>query len=400
MPEVLTDEQAAAIWSGQTTSLLGMEDPKKKEEPPKVETPTDTKKEEETKVELKEEDLDRTFVESDEEEVEPPPTTTEIKKGRKPTDLVNVVNQLISEDILSGWQDAQGNSIELKTIDDAKQLIKDNLNEASVGKEDEWWENKKKGYSPQVQALLHYADNGAQSATELSQLLGAIQQVEEAVEIDPKTPAGQEQIIRQTLKSKGFKDQYIEKQVNILKDLGEDKLKEEAEELYPELIEARQAQAQQMLAIQEKRRKEAEEASKVYVSTIKKTLDKDVVGDVKLSKEDKAKLYEAITKPSYTSLNGTATNLFVKTLEELQFGKSANYDHFMNIVQYAIDPKGFIAKLKTSVGNEIADNTFRQLKTAKSTTANTDSTDGVNTRDNPTSKKGITKGGTFVNPYQ
>lgn len=407
MPEILTDEQAAAIWSGQTTSLLGLEDPNKKKEEVKVEPKVeDTKVEPKiddatTKTEVKDKDLDLVFNPKEDEDTTTTDDTTVDstgkKVGRKVTDLVQIVNQLISEDVLSGYQDAKGNSIDIKTIDEAKQLIKDNLSESGKGREEEWKKDYKESLSPQVQAILHYAEQGAQSATQIAQLMGAIQQVEEAVEIDMATKVGHEQVVRQTLKSKGFKDSYVDKQVNILKDLGDDKLKEEAEELYPELVEAKQKQVKQIIAEQEVRRREAEEASKIYVNTIKETLGKDVLGGIKITREDKAKLYEAVTQPKYTSLNGSPTNLFVKTLEELQFGKNANYEHFMNIVQYAIDPKGFVDKLKTSVGNDIADDTFRKLKTAKSGGANTNTADEVNRGSTP--RKGITKGGDFVNPY-
>lgn len=411
MPEILTDEQAAAIWSGQTTSLLGMEptkvDPKveeKKVDDVKKEDVKVEPKQEANKSAVKEEDLDNLF--STEETILTDDTTSADdtnadstgKKGRKVTDLVQIVNQLITEDVLSGYQDAEGNSVDIKTIDEAKQLIKDNLAESGKDKKEEWKKEYREEFSPQVQAILHYAEQGAQSATQLFQLMGAIQQVEEAVEIDMNTPQGHEQVIRQIYKAKGFKDSYIDKQVNILKDLGEDRIKVEAEELYPELVQAKQEQVKRVLAEQDVRRKEAEEASKVYVSTIKQTLSKDVIGGVKLSREDKAKLYEAVTQPKYTSLNGTATNLFVKTLEDLQFGKNANYDHFMNVVQYAIDPKAFVEKLKTSVGNDIADDTFRKLKTAKGTAA---TSVGDNTSDRSAlPKKGIKKGGDFVNPFQ
>lgn len=404
MPEILTDEQAAAIWSGQTTSLLGMETTKVE---PKVEEKKTEVKQEETKQEdkpvIKAEELDNLF---SEETTTTDDTTTDNtsvdatgKKvgGRKVTDLVQVVNQLITDDVLFGYQDAEGNSVEIKTIDEAKQLIKDNLAESGKDKKEEWKKEYREEFSPQVQAILHYAEQGAQSATQLFQLMGAIQQVEEAVEIDMDTPQGHEQVIRQIYKAKGFKDSYIDKQVNILKDLGEDRIKVEAEELYPELVQAKQEQVKRVLADQEIRRKEAEEASKVYVSTIKQTLSKDVVGDIKLSREDKAKLYEAVTQPKYTSLNGSPTNLFVKTLEDLQFGKNANYEHFMNVVQYAIDPKSFVEKLKTSVGNDIADDTFRKLKTAKGTVA-TSVGDNSSER-SALPKKGIKKGGDFVNPF-
>lgn len=403
MPEILTDEQAAAIWSGQTSSILGLEPTvvKTSEElaAEKLVADEKVKKEAETTTTttVANKDLDNAFSTTEEvDEEETTTTSTETKKGRKPTDLVQLVNQLITEDILFAAEDDKGLVVELKTIEDAKNLIKANLEYKEKQSNENWRDDYKKGFSPQVQAVLHYAEQGAQSATQIAQLLGAIQQVEEAVELDLETPAGQEQAVRQTLKSKGFKDTYIDKQVNTLKDLGGDKLKEEAKELYPELVETRREQVKQVMANQDARRKEAEEASKIYVDTIRQTLDKDVIGGIKLSRDDKAKLYEAVTQPRYMSLNGSNTNLFVKTLEELQFGKNANYEQFMNIVQYTIDPKGFIEKLKTSVGNDIAESTFVKLKTSKSTTPNTDATDNAS---RSTSKKTLPKGDRFVNPY-
>lgn len=408
MPEILTDEQAAAIWSGQTTSILGLEPTTKTTEEIAAEakakadaeaakvaatTTTDVKK-------VDDKALVGLFAEKEDEEVD---DTTVIdttiggkKPGRKPSDLVAGVNQMIEEGLLLAAEDDNGGTVEIKTIDDAKKIIKSNLEHKQVEAQENWWDEKKRAYSPQIQAILHYADQGAQSANEIVELLGAIKEVEDAAEIDIKTPGGAERAIRDTYKSKGFKDAYVDKQINVLKDLGGTKLQEEAAELYPELLAAKQELVKAQMQNQEQRRRDAEEASKIYVSTIKKTLDKDVVGSVKLAREDKAKLYEAVTQARYTSLNGTSTNLFVKTLEELQFGKNADYDHFMNIVQFAIDPKGFTEKLKTSVTNAVTDETFRKLKTAKTGTANTDAADTASRTQ--TKGKVIPKTG-FVNPY-
>lgn len=421
MPEILTDEQAAAIWSGETTSILGLaKTPEVVAQEAKVKADADAKAKIDAEAAVKakvdaeakasaattvnvvdDKDLNNMFGDKDEDDTtntDAGASTTDTKKGRKPTDLVQATNQLIEEGVLLAAEDDKGVAIEIKTIEDAKNVIKANLDYKEKQSNDGWKDDYKKSFSPQVQAVLHYAEQGAQSATEIAQLLGAIQQVEDAVELDPKTPAGHEQIVRQTLKAKGFKDTYIDKQVNVLKDLGGDKLKEEAEELYPELVEMRQKQVKQVIADQESRRRDAEEASKIYVGTVKTTLDKEVVGGIKLTKEDKAKLYEAVTQPKYTSLNGGPTNLFVKTLEELQFGKNANYDLFMNIVQFTIDPKGFTEKLKTSVGNELAEATFIKLKTSKTSVANTDASDAVN-RSSTTNKKTIPKREGFNNPY-
>lgn len=421
MPEILTDEQAAAIWSGQTSSILGLETTKTPEElaaeKTKVDeaakaaeaaktvttTTTDTTTTDTKKV-VKDSDLDNVFTDkqddkTDDTDDDSTTTLTDTSKkgggGGRKTDLIQTVSKLIEEGVLFGYDDGS----EVKTVDEATQLIKDNFSNRDEADKEAWKKEYKESLSPQVQAMLHYAEQGAQSATQIADLLGAIKEVEEVAELDPKTPAGQEQIVRQTLKSKGFKDTYIDKQVNILKDLGGTKLQEEADELYPELAEMKSAQVKQRIVDQEERRKSAEAASKVYVSTVKSTLDKETVGGIKLSREEKAKLYEAVTQPKYVSLNGAATNLFVKTLEDLQFGEKANYEQFMNIVNYVIDPKGFTEKLKTAVTNDVTDATFRKLKTSKTTTANTDTSDtGTRTSSTSSGKKTISKSG-FVNPY-
>jgi len=406
-PEILTDEQAAAIWSGQTSSLLGLEQTpppaEKKEEKPEEQPQVPPKE----KPQVNEQDLDNLFHEEEDEpnsDEDTPPTDTpsatpvvpEKKPGRKPADLVASVNQMIEEGLLLAAEDDSGQAIEIKTIDEAKKLIKSNLEHRNSEDQEVWKDEYKKSLSPQIQAILHYAEQGAQSATEIMGLLGAIKEVEDAAEIDIKTPSGAERAIRETYKSKGFKDAYIDKQINILKDLGMNKLQEEAADLYPELLASKKALVERNIAEQEQRRLDAEEASKVYVSTIRKTLEKENVGGIKLTREEKARLYEAITLPKYKSLNGTNTNLFVKTLEDMQFGKDANYDHYMNVVHFAVDPKGFIEKLKTSVTNAVTDETFRQLKTAKSTSANADN-DPIN-RSQLGNKKTLPRSG-FVNPF-
>lgn len=420
--EILTDEQAAAIWSGQTSSLLGMEQNDStttvtttKVEPAKekVEVEDDTTE----KVVVKEEELNNLFAEGGAEEedeqqndkvlTEPKAVTTPAKDaatatttskaGRKP-DTVSVVNRLVKDGTLFGYEDDKGDVVEIKTVEEAEKLIKDNLEHREKSSEEGWRDAYKKSFSPQVQAVLNYAEQGAQSATELVQLLGAIQNIEEVADIDIATKEGQEETIRQTLKSKGFKDGYINKQITTLKDLGDEKLKEAAEELLPDLNQMRQDRVKVMLEDGEKRRKSAEEASRVYVSTIKSTLDQETVGAIKLAREDKAKLYEAVTQPKYTSLNGTPTNLFVKTLEDLQFGRSKDYNHFMNIVHYSIDPKGFMEKLEKTIGNKLADDTYRKLKTAKSTSANASADDTREGTGGSSQRRTLPKAG-FTNPY-
>lgn len=404
MPETLTDEMAALIWADMplpsTTNQVG--------EPNKTDTTTEPPKQDDPHtppVPGKADKITRMFAEDQEDEEEEDEeedvqtttdtiagkttTATEPKKGgRKPTDLVSTVSKLIEEGELFGYEGA-----EVKTNDEAIELLKLNLKEREKQAIDIGFTEKAKTFSPQVQAILQYAEQGAQSATQLMQLMGAMKEMEDLYEYDTDTPEGQESVIRQYYKSKGFKEAHIEKQLSRIKDAGDENLKEEAEAFLPELTSENEKKIEMKMREQEQTRRRAEEASKIYLTTVRETLSKDRVGDVPVTRDDKAKIFEAVANPRYTSLSGAQTTQFVKTLEELQFGKEGkNYEHFLNIVRYTIDPKGFIESLKSSVTNDVNAQTIRTLRTTKTTTPNT-----VEPNTNTLQRKTIQRD--FVNPY-
>lgn len=395
MEKILTDDQAAAIWSGDTSSLLNFSDSNEPVEPLKTEENEDT-----PPVIISDEEITKALhqaVEEDEDEDDEPienladDTKPELKtdekrpKGRKPSDLISLVNELVEKEELFGFEEG-----EVKTIEEAKELIKLNLKEKEKVSSEKWWEEKTKSYSPQIQAILHYAENGGQ---DVSTLINAISKVEETVSLDLEDESGQEEIVRQVLKLKGFDDEEIKDQIETLKDL--DKLKAKAEKFFPDLEKMREEQVSMILQEEELRNKQAKEASRNYINTIKTTLDKDNVGILKLEKDDKAKIFESLALANFTSLSGNRTNAFVKTLEELQFGKNANYEHFLNIVHFAVDKDGFLDKLKNSLKNELTETTVKKLKTAKTSTPTSD-------EDSYTApvKKNVIARDTFKNPYK
>lgn len=403
----LTDDVAAAIWSGSTASIAGLEESQQEEEVVEddEEKVIDTTKakpinDDDIAAALRGDDIE----EEEEEEVEEEPVVPE--KKAKPvvkaapaktttkktdTELVAMVNQLVDEGDLDGFSE-NDEIVPVKTVEEAKALIKANLAEKEKATIDSAWDMKVKSYSPQVQTILKYAEQGAQSATELLELMQTIKEVEDANEFDVKTKEGQISVIREAYKAKGFKDAYIEKNIKRLEEL--DALEEEAQELSQELVQLKAGEVKKRLEVQAKREQEAMDASKVYFKTIQETLSKEVVNGVKLAKEDKAKIYRALADDRFTSLSGGKTNEFVKTLEDLQFGKEANYDHFLSIVQFTVDPKGFVEKLKASVKQEVTAETVKKLKSAKQVQANTEE---IETTSSP--KKGIKKPG-FRNPFE
>lgn len=387
----LTDEMAASIWSGGTASIAGLE-----ESQVEVENPDDGEKvidvsqaspvedDDISKVfsgELEDTDEPEEVVEAKPKEVKAAPT-----KGKKPTEPLSFVAELIEEGDLLEYEDGLP-----KNLSEAKALIKANLERVKEEAIESAFADKKKTYSPQIQTILDFADQGYQSASELMDLIGAIKDVEDVNEIDSTTPEGAEAIVREAYKAKGFKEAYIEKNIKRLKDL--DALKEEADELAPELVTAKAQKVKRKLQEQADRQADALEASKVYFTTIQKALNKEVVGGVKLAKEDKAKIFRSLADDSHTSLSGSKTNGFIKTLEDLQFGENADYDHFLNVVQFTVDPKGFIEKLKAGVKEEVTADTVRKLKSARTAAPNTQDVE-----QEPQRK--VIKRATFKNPYE
>lgn len=391
--EQLTDEQAALLWSGDTSSIAEFEE-KPKEESTATEETTEEDVEKKPKLPVNEQELTDVFAqaeektEEDEEEEEEKPTngaaSTEKKPGRKTTDLVQVVNQLVEEEVLFGFEGE-----EIKTIEDVKDLIKENLKHREESSINKLWDKKIKGYSPQIQAILQYAEKGGE---EIYPLLQAIGKAEESAKLSADDEAGQEEVIRQALKMKGFDDEEIKEQIETFKDL--DKLKVKAEKFLPELNSMQEKRVEMLLKEQEQRDAQAREASKVYLDTIQNTLNKEEVGKVKLQKEDKAKIYQALADGRYVSLSGMKTNGFVKALEELQFGKNSNYDHFLNIVHMAIDPEGFYEKIENGIKNKVTEQQVRKIKVSKSSNPNTQEEVETNV-----TKKPVVTRDKFRNPY-
>lgn len=400
-PQILTDEQAAAIWSGDTASLLNFDnqpdaDPVDSQEP--VTDPVETPKK---KVVINDDDITNVWATADEEDeedddepVEPAaPTQSQTpqnqapkKSGRKPAEFVQAVNNLVEEGVLFGFEGDE----EVKTIEEAKELIKENLRYKEESSGETSFEKRIQKYSPQVQAIIQYAEKGGQDITPL---LSAISEVEKSADLDIDTDSGQEEIVRQVLKIKGFDEEEITDQIETLKDL--DKLKTKAQKFLPELNRMKEQRIAMLMEEQEQREAQAQEAARVYIDTIQSTLDKDQVGSLKLKREDKFKIMEALAVPKYKSINGFQINEFVKALEDMQFGKNADYEHFLNIVQFAVDKEGFIERLKESLETQLASTTFKKLKTAKDNAANT--TPDPNTHTSNTKNK-IVRGG-FRNPY-
>lgn len=312
--------------------------------------------------------------------------TTEEKKtpGRKATDLVSAVNDLVESGVLFPFEDGAP-----KTIEEAKELIKLNLTESKNTTDEDVWKKKIETYSPQIQAILHYAEQGGGDVTPL---LSAISEVEKNTNLDLETEVGQENVITEFLKVSGWSEEDIKEEIETAKDLG--KLKTKAEKFLPKLTQMNQERIQLLMDEQSERERQAQDARNRYLTTIKTTLDKDKLGDVKLTRQEKALIWDGLTDIRHKSWSGQPTNMFFKKLEEMQAGDKVDYDHFLEIVYHTLNRGAFKDKLREEIKTAEAVDTVRKLKTQerKATTQET-------LYDEEPNKRNVIKRQGFKNPW-
>lgn len=385
----ISQDELSAILSGNVDSVITPTDPSK--EPKKEEEKEGFKKVLDTDINWKElaeiqEEKTEGTTETPEDVVKQPESATEGEKraGRKPSDIVSMVNELVDAGDIFGFEDGP-----IKTIEEAKDLIKLNVQESKKATLEDVWKEKVNSYSPQVQAILQYAERGGQDVTPL---LKAISEIEKTNDFNLEEESGQEAILKEYYSAQGWPEDDIKEEIETAKDLG--KLKTKAEKLLPKINQVNQEKIQSMMEEQDQRQQEADKARKNYLSTIKQTLDKDKLGEIKLSRQEKAALWDGLTDIRYTSWSGQPTNLFFKKLEELQAGDKADYDHFLQIVMMTLNKDQFKEKLKTELKTIETANTVRQLKTSEKKVAA--SNEGFD--EGESEKKNVIKRG-FRNPF-
>ncbi len=288
----ISEKEISSILAGNVESVLIPEEEK-------VEDKVEDVKIEDKKVDTGfKKPIDNDFKWSDLEPTEAVETEEVVENGvkktievKKPTEFLSVINDLITDGDLVGFEEG-----DIKSLDEAKELIRLNVQEAKKSGFEDVWKDKVESFSPQVQAILKYAETGGQ---DILPLLNAISKVEEVSNFDIDTEEGQEEIIKQYLKVQGWEEDDILEDIETAKD--NDKLKAKAEKWLPKLNQMHQQRVDQMMAEQEEADKEAMEARQNYLNTIRTTLSKEKLTDVKLAKEDKAMLWDSLTDIKYKS---------------------------------------------------------------------------------------------------
>tara|TARA_Y100001938_G_C8086208_1_gene432214 strand:- start:539 stop:1822 length:1284 start_codon:yes stop_codon:yes gene_type:complete len=312
----------------------------------------------ETKTEVKEPvNIDEVLgVEEDEDEEAP----EQKKRGRKPiTGVSDVFKKLIDDEKLLAFDD--GKELDEYTAKDWQELIQANLDERTRTVRKETPKQFFQSLPEELQVAARYVADGGK---DLKNLFGALAQVEEVRELDPKSVKGQERIVRDFLNATGFGTrEEIEEEIEIWKDLG--KLEKQAMKFKPKLDKMQEKVVARKLQEQDMKKKQQEHASKTYMKNVFNTLRDGKVGDIKIDKKTQSLLYNGLVNPAYPSISGQNTNLLGHLLEKYQFVEP-NYPLITEALWLLADPKGYKSNIMKKGANRAVADTVRKLKTAQS----------------------------------
>jgi len=363
------EDQKPSIFSRKQrevdTSFLDGPPSKTTEEAPAEETTSETTSEttentetvEPTKEEVKPKiDVDEVLGLNDSNEEQDLP----IKRGRKKIDgIADVFNKLIKDDKIVPFDDEK--PLEDYSAKDYEELIQANLDERTRAVRNETPKQFFNSLPEELQIAARYVADGGQ---DLKGLFGALAQVEETREINPKSEKGQERIITEYLSATGFGSaEEIAEEIDIWKDLG--KLEKQATKFKPKLDKMQEKVVAKRLQAQQMKKKQQQQASENYMKNVYNTLKDGKVGQTRVDRKTQSLLYNGLVNPSYPSINGKNTNLLGHLLEKYQFVEP-NYPLITEALWLLADPKGYKTNLMRKGETKAVEKTVRKLKTAQS----------------------------------
>jgi len=347
------------------TSFLDEPAPAAKEEAPAEETTSETTSEtvettettETAKQEVKPKiDVDEVLGLNDDNETEDLP----VKRGRKKIEgIADVFNKLIKDEKIVPFDDEK--PLEEYSAKDYEELIQANLDERTRAVRSETPKQFFNSLPEELQIAARYVADGGE---DLKGLFGALAQVEETREINPKSEKGQERIITEYLSATGFGTaEEIAEEIDIWKDLG--KLEKQAMKFKPKLDKMQEKVVAKRLQAQQMKKKQQQQASENYMKNVYNTLKDGRVGQTRIDRKTQSLLYNGLVNPSYPSINGKNTNLLGHLLEKYQFVEP-NYPLITEALWLLADPKGYKTNLMRKGENKAVEKTVRKLKTAQS----------------------------------
>jgi len=270
--------------------------------------------------------------------------------------MIETANKLIEKGLLFPFDD--GKKLEDYSQADWEELLEANFNEREERLLEEVPATFYNSLPNELKRAYEYVANGG---TDLKNMFRALAAAEEVKELDPKSPEGQESIVRSYLQATkyGTADE-IEEEIEALRDRGDLQLK--AERFKPRLDQMQEQIIQSRIQQQEQAKAKQEAQAKLYQDNVYSALAGGQLNGIKLDNKMQNLLFSGLVQPNYPSINGRQTNMLGHLLEKYQWVEP-RHDLIAEALWLLADPDGYKTKLREGAEKSAIEKTVRQLKT-------------------------------------
>lgn len=345
-----SDEDIAQV---QADTLPGATEPKKEEEDKSQKT---------EKEEVKPEKGGLSFFDPGEEEIDEEDASDSLglfgdkpkKEEKISTEEVEysaIKDFLIENGIWQDWEGSESTELNAETFQKLWEAQAENKAKTYI-------EEEVSQFGETASQLMTYLKAGGNVETFLE---NHNQQLDIA-SIDITEEDGQEKVISTFYESIGKSKDWIKKQINRLKDEGEESFKEEAEDCKSKLKEELDSQREELIREQQAIQKERQ----LQVEAFNKNLRTAIHSDPDAAEREKKELDKFLFDYKYQDDGGTKYSEYYKKFIEIQ----QDPKKYHKLVRFIKDFENFEDKKKTE--KEVKAKTFKFLRTSQETVSNFD----------------------------
>lgn len=307
-------------------------------------------------------------------------TTVEPEKVEKKEDDYSF---LIEKGLLAGFEDDSP----IKTKEDLETLIKGNKEQWISEARAEAVKQEVERLPEAVKFVLEYAKSGGQDLRSIFKILS---QDEESRSYDTSQVQDQKDLIRKYYSTQGWNDDEIEEElINLVETK---RIEAKAIQFKPKLEQINTTRKDEALKQQKLIEEDQLKARKFFTQNVVDTLKKGKIGDINLTKEEQADVYNALVREQYQSFSGQ-TNRLGALLDRIQYVEP-NYELLAEVTLLLSNPAEYKKKIRDEVKTEVTADTVKKIKIEQNKQK-------INSEHNPEkeNKKMPKLSSNFINPF-
>lgn len=312
-------------------------------------------------------------------------TTLEPEKVETPDKGDNAYGFLIEKGVLAGFEDDSP----IKTQEDLENLIKGNKEQWVSQAKEEAIKEELGRLPEEIKFLVEFAKSGGNNE-DLKSIFQLLSQSQEFKSFDTNKVEDQKSLIRAYYSTQSWTDDEIEEElINLVETK---RLQSQSEKIKPKLETINNTQLERKKEQRKLVEQQQEEARQFFTQNVVDTLKKGKLGDLALTKDEQADIYNALVRERYESYSGV-TNRLGALLDKIQYVEP-NYELLSEVTFLLSNPTEYKKKIRAQENTSVSAETVKKIKIEQSKAK-------INSEHNPEkeNKKMPKLGTSFINPF-